>query len=130
MANHKGSEGAVYVGANQVAELNSWSFEQSADLIEDTTLADTARTYKAGRTTASGQMECWWDETDTTGQGALTIGAEVTLNLYPEGNTSGDTYWTGLVIVTSISNGADGDGNVTASYSWTANGAITESTVV
>ncbi len=129
MANHKGSEGAVYIGANQVAEVLSWSFEQSADLIEDTILSETARTFQSGRTTATGEFECHWDETDTNGQGALTIGASVTLNLYPEGNSSGDTYWTATALVTGISNEASGDNMVSAKFSWTANGAVTETTV-
>lgn len=129
MANHKGSEGAVYIAANQVAEVKSWSFDESSDTVEDTVMGETAKTRQSTLTDASGSMECFWDETDTTGQGAMTIGAEVTLNLYPEGNTSGDTYYTGSVIITGIGRSGSFDGMVEASYSFEANGGISSTTV-
>ena len=90
MANHKGSEGAVYVGANAIAEITDWTMEETMRPIDDSELGDTADTHQAGPTDAGGTVVCWWDETDTNGQEALTIGASVTLNLYPVGNTSGD----------------------------------------
>ena len=94
MATHKGSEGTVKVGSNAVAEIRSYSIEESADTLEDTSMGDSARTYKSSLTSFSGSLDVFWDETDTSGQGALTIGSEVTLNVYPEGDTSGDTYYT------------------------------------
>ena len=100
MATHKGSEGTVKVGANAVAEIRSYSLEESADTLEDTSMGDSARTYKSSLTSFSGSLDVFWDETDTNGQGALTIGSEVTLNVYPEGDTSGDTYYAGTAIVT------------------------------
>jgi hypothetical protein len=129
MANHAGSEGTVKIGSNVVAEVKSFSIEESADTIEDTTLGDTARTFKSGLTGWSGSVECFWDETDTNGQGALTIGAEVTLNVYPEGAVSTDKYFTGSGIVTGISRQASLDGMVEASFSFQGNGALTLGTV-
>ena len=70
-----------------------------------------------------------WDETDTTGQGALTIGAEVTLNLYPEGDASGDVYYTGSAIVTGRTINSSYDGLVEMSISVQGNGALTQTTV-
>lgn len=128
MANHTGSEGTVKIGTNTVAEIRSWSIEESADTIEDTAMGDTARTFRTGLTAWSGSLDCWWDETDTTGQGALTVGAQVTLNVYPEGATVGDTYYTGTAIVTGISRQAAFDGMVEASFSFQGTGALTEST--
>ena len=78
----------------------------------------------------SGSFDGFWDETDTLGQGSLSAGATVTLNLYPEGDDSGATYWSGDVIITSISYNASFDGIVEASFSFTGTGALTESTVV
>ncbi len=74
-------------------------------------------------------MDVYWDETDTSGQGALSIGAEVTLNFYPEGDTSGDTYYTGTAIVTGITRSASFDGNIDASISVQGDGALSETTV-
>ena len=130
MATHKGSEGIVKVGSsNVVAEIRSYSIEESADTLEDTSMGDSAKTYKASLTSFSGSLDVFWDETDTSGQGALSIGAEVTLNFYPEGDTAGDTYYTGSAIVTGVSRTASYDGLVEASISVQGNGALTESTV-
>jgi len=129
MANHKGSEGYVKVGSNTVAEVRDWSLTITADTIEDTTMSDTARTYLPSLTSASGSVSCYWDETDATGQGAMTAGAEVTLNLYPEGADTGDTYYSMSAIITEEGASASFDGMVEASFSFQANGAVTTTTV-
>ena len=129
MSTHKGSEGIVKVGSNSVAEIRSYSIEESADTLEDTSMGDSARTYKPSLTSFSGSLDVFWDETDTSGQGALSIGAEVTLNVYPEGVASGDTYYTGSAIVTGVSRTGAFDGLVEASISVQGNGALTETTV-
>ena len=129
MATHTGSEGTVKVGSNAIAEIRSFSIEETADTLEDTPMGDTARTYKSSLTNYTGTIDVLWDETDTTGQGALTIGAEVTLNLYPEGDTSGDTYYTGSAIVTGRTINSSYDGLVEMSISVQGNGALSETTV-
>ena len=129
MATHKGSEGTVKVGSNAVAEIRSYSIEESADTLEDTSMGNSARTYKPSLTSFSGSLDLFWDETDTSGQGALSIGSEVTLNVYPEGDASGDTYYSGSAIVTGVSRTGSFDGLVEASISVQGNGALTESTV-
>ena len=129
MATHKGSEGTVKVGANAVAEIRSYSLEESADTLEDTSMGDTARTYKSSLTSFSGSVDVFWDETDTNGQGALSIGSEVTLNVYPEGDASGDTYYAGTAIVTGVTRSGSFDGLVEASVSVQGTGALTQTTV-
>jgi len=129
MANHTGSEGVVKVGANTVAEVRDWSLSETADTIEDTSMGDSARTRKPGLTSASGSITAFWDEADTTGQGAMTVGAEVTLNLYPEGATSGDTYASLSAIITEAGVSASFDGMVESTFSFEANGAVTWGTV-
>ena len=125
MATHKGSEGTVKVGSNAVAEIKSYSIEESADTLEDTSMGDSARTYKPSLSNFSGSLDVFWDETDTNGQGALSIGSEVTLNFYPEGDTTGDTYYSGSAIVTGVSRSASFDGLVEASISVQGTGALT-----
>ena len=129
MANHTGSEGVVKIGANTVAEVRDWSLSETADTIEDTSMGDSARTRKPGLTSASGSISAFWDEADTTGQGAMTVGAEVTLNLYPEGATSGDTYASLSAIITEAGVSASFDGMVEATFAFEANGAVTWDTV-
>ena len=129
MAVHKGSEGLVKIGASTIAEVKSYSIEESADTVETTKMGDTARTYLPSLTTFSGTIECHWDETDTTGQGAMTIGAQVTLNLYPEGDEQNYTYYSGNVIITGVSRSAAMDDIVAATYSFQGTSALTLTTV-
>lgn len=129
MATHTGSEGTVKVGSNAIAEIRSFSIEETADTLDDTTMGTIARTYKSSLTTYTGTIDVLWDETDATGQGALTIGALVTLNLYPEGDTSGDVYLTGEAIVTGRSVNSTFDGLVEMSISVQGTGALSQTTV-
>lgn len=129
MATHTGSEGTVKVGSNAIAEIRSFSLEEQADTLDDTTMGDTARTFKSSLTSFSGSVDVLWDETDSSGQGALTIGAEVTLNLYPEGDSAGDTYLSGTAIVTGRSISSSHDGLVEMSISVQGSGALTTTTV-
>jgi len=129
MATHTGSEGTVKVGANAVAEIRSFSLEESGETIETTSMGDASRTFVAGLKTFTGTIECFWDETDSTGQGALTVGSEITINVYPEGDTSGDTYYTGTAIVTGVSKAGSFDGMVEQSISVQGDGALTSTTV-
>ena len=129
MATHKGSEGLIKVGSNTVAEVRSYSLEETADVIESTSLSDTAKTFEASTTSFSGSVECFWDETDTSGQVALSVGSSVTLVWYPEGDSAGDTYYSGSVIVTGKTITASNDSLVEASISVQGSGAITTATV-
>ena len=129
MAIHKGSEGTVKVGSNDILEIRSYSIEETADTLEDTVMGDSARTYLPSLTSWSGSVDVFWNEDDTTGQGALTIGAVAVVNFYLEGSTSGDTYYTGSAIVTGISRSASFDGLVEASISIQGTGALTSTTV-
>ena len=128
MANHKGSEGTVHFGTDAVGEIKSYSFNETVSTIEDTTIANDAKTFKAGQTSFSGSVDVFWDEADTA-QIAMTVGASITIKWYPEGADSTDKYYTGSAIVTRIDRSATIDGMVEASYGVTGNGALTLSTV-
>jgi predicted secreted protein len=128
MATHAGSEGTVKVGSNAVAEIRSFSVSETADTIEDTTMGDAARTYKPSLKSFTGSLDVYWDETDTNGQGALTVGSEVTIGFYPEGATTGDTYLTGSAIVTGLTVNSSFDGMVEASITIQGTGALSTST--
>jgi len=129
MATHVGTSGVVKVGANTVAEVTGFTIDETNDTVEDTSLTDTSKTYKSLRSDATGTVECHWDESDTTGQGALTVGAEVTLNLYPEGADSGDTYYTGTAIVTGVSQNVSLDGVIARTINVQFSGGVSTTTV-
>jgi|TARA_R110000822_G_scaffold3874_1_gene16508 hypothetical protein len=129
MATHTGSAGTVKVGSNAIAELKSWTLDQSQDTVETTKLGDTVKTYSATQSSSSGTMDCFWDETDSNGQVALAIGTTATLNLYPEGATSGDTFYSGSAIITSVGVSQSHDGIVERSFGFQITGAVTIATV-
>ena len=128
MATHAGSEGVVFSGSNQINEVRSYTISETGETIEDTSMGDTSRSYLASLKTFTGSLDVYWDETDA-GQGDLDIGSTIILNLYPEGNTTGDTYYTGSAIVTEKSVTASFDGLVEMSVSVQGTGALTETTV-
>jgi len=128
MANHSGSEGVVKIGTFTMAETRSYTLTETGDTIEDSVMGDSYRTFKTGMKGWTGSVVCFWDETESA-QSALTAGASVTLNLYPEGNASTDKYYTGTVLVTSIERSAAFDGMVEATFSFQGTGTLTESTV-
>ena len=129
MATHIGRDGVIKVGSNSVAELRSFSIDETGDTVEDTVMTDTARSYISTLTSFTGSADVYWDETDTTGQGALTVGASVTIGFYPEGEASGYTYYSGTCIVTGVSRSASFDGMVEASITLQGSGALTAATV-
>lgn len=127
-ANHKGSEGVVHVGTTAIAELRGWELTHTMEPIDDTVLADTARTFQSGVTSWTGSATAFWDESDTTGQEALTIGASVTLKFYPEGATAGDQYYTGTGLVTGITRRATIQGMVEVDFQFQGTGTLSEAT--
>jgi hypothetical protein len=131
MPTHWGNEGVVKVGSQAIAEMDNWSFTLSRSPVEDSAMGDAFKTYIAGSGMKewSGQCECHWSE-DDAGQIALDSLPSVTLNMYPEGATTGDTYYTGLVEINqqSVSVKKDGD-TVRASFNFVGNGALVKGTV-
>lgn len=128
MANHSGSEGTVHVGGNAIAEIRDWSVEESAEVLDDTTMGDTWITNKSSLLSWTASINCFWDETDATGQQTMTNGALVALVMYPEGTGVGATRFTGSAIVTSISRTGSYNGMVEASLSVTGTSTLVEST--
>jgi predicted secreted protein len=127
MATHTGSEGTIKVGSDTVGEIRSYSISETADTIEDTSMGDASRTYKTGLKSFTASVDVFWDEADT-GQTALSVGSSVTLNLYPEGSTTGDKYYTGSAIVTGRTVNGSFDGMVEASLTLQGTGALSLST--
>lgn len=129
MASHHGSEGVVRVGANTVAEVTGFSFTETAEYAEDTSLSDTTKTYNVTAIKSwNGSVTCFWDETDTTGQGGLTPGANVSLVLAPEGVDSGDTRYSGNALITEITRNVQRGAITEVTFNFIGNGALTAAT--
>ena len=124
MAVHHGKEGEVVVGGSAVGELSSFTLETTGDVVESTKMADSAKTFVAGRTSFSGTLEMHFDETDSA-QTSMTAGTTLTFKLLPEGSTSGDRKFEGSGIVTGMSVNQPLDGVVARSVTFQGTGALT-----
>ncbi len=130
MATHTGSEGTVKVGStNSILEIRSYSVEETSDTAEDTSMGDSYRTFKSTLKAWTGSVDVFWDETDSTGQGALVVGSEVTVRFMPEGSASGDTYLTGNAIVTGKTVTGSFDGMVESTITLQGTGSLSAATV-
>jgi predicted secreted protein len=127
MATHTGQEGLIRIGTTTIGELRSYTLDQTADTIEDTSLGDTTRTYKAGLKAFAGSASLFFDEADA-GQILIVVGTEIAIKFYPEGNTTGDKFYEGTAIVTGYNISASFDGLVEAEMTFTGTGALSLST--
>lgn len=133
MATKTGASGVVKVQVSGttvavVGEVRSFTFDGSADTIEDSVMGDSSRTYKQGLKTNTVSIECYWDEADAQ-QLILDERADVDFEIYPTGTGSGETFFSGGGIVTSRSISGSFDGMVEASFTIQCSGAVTESQV-
>jgi len=127
MANYSGNSGSVTIGANAVAEVLSFDLSEGINVIDNTVVGDAADTHLVGTTNWSGSISCFWDDTDTNGQEAMTIGASVTIHLLTTGSGSGKIDFNGTASVTSIERSVANNSIITANFSFQGNGALTRS---
>ena len=127
MATHFGKEGVVTAGGTGIGELTGYTLETTSDVVEDTQLSDSTKSFVAGRTSFSGTLEMSYDETDSPQQ-TLTAGTTIAFILAPEGNSSGDETFTGSGIVTGMSVNVTLDGITTRSVTFQGTGTLTRGT--
>jgi len=121
MSMQHGREGLIHIATVAVGHLTSWSYSESVDEVDVTAMGDTAKAYQGGLRDGSLDIECFWDAADAGQEDildGLAAGTEITVNIYPSGvTTSGESYYTGSITITSneVSSGV-GD-MVTAKFS-------------
>ena len=123
MATKLGREGLIKLSSTTIGELRNYALTHSSDTVEDSVLGDTYRTRLASMKSFSVSGDLYWDETDA-GQLLITIGSSVTLNLYPEGASTGDVYYSGAAIVTQFNVSASFDGVIEGQISFEGNGVL------
>jgi len=128
MATHHGKEGVVTAGGTAIGELTGFTIETTGDVVEDTQLSDSEKSFLAGRTSFSGTLEMHYDETDAQ-QETLTAGSSISFVLLPEGNTTGDQSFTGSGIITGMSINNAMDGIVSRSVTFQGTGSLSKGTV-
>ena len=129
MATHSGNDGKVLIGANTLAAVTGFSLTRRSVTMDDSAIGDAADTHLIGSYSWEAEITCHWDETDTNGQVTMLQGASIDLNLHPEGDDAGDTYWEGTATVTEVVNQVARNSVVSATFRCQGNGALTVSTV-
>ena len=135
MATHAGHTGSIKAVTSAdgsgapvaVAEVKDWSLETTANLADDTVLGDAWTSQKLTTKSWSTTLNCIWSDDDAA-QDDFVEGGTVQVELYPYGETAGNTKWDGLAIVASVSKSAAADGLVEASFNLTGIGALTPGT--
>ena len=128
MAKRHGKDGVVKIGSNTM-KTTKWTLTENIDVADDTDMGDAAKTHLPGIPSWSGSADAWMNKTETTGQGALSIGASVTLNLYDDGTGVGQTYHTGTATVTQITHNVDIGNTISVAFTFQGNGALTHPTI-
>lgn len=129
MATYTAASGVIKVGANAVAEITGYSIEYTADVVEDTIIGDSARTYLPTLKQFTASVDAFWDPSDTNGQVALVVGTSVTFAIFPEGDDSGDVYYTGTGIITGRTISSSVGEMITANFSIQGSGDLTPTTI-
>jgi predicted secreted protein len=129
MASATGTDGIVKLVTDggslaTVAEVRSFTIDETADTIESTSMGDSARTYLAGQKTATISLECFWDSSDAA-QDDLDVTSKIDFEIYPNGVGTGKKY-TGEGFVTDKSINVSFDGMVEATFAIQVTGAVTE----
>jgi len=140
MATYTGHDGKIeFTGGAQtdlaIANMRSFTIEQTQDTIEDTVMStgNATRTYKPGLSTYTISGDVYWDGGDTghllmddflNQEGGDTL---VSFKCYPSGDAAGgiNAELSGEGILTSFSITSSVDGMVEASFSIQGSGDLT-----
>ncbi len=120
MACISGKNGALSVdgGSTNVAQLTAWTITQNAETIEASYMGADWKCIKPGMASWEGTAEAIFDTTETY----PVIGAVVDLVAY---EIAGTTTYSGSAIVTSVETSVGVEDMITASLSFTGDGALT-----
>jgi len=125
MAKVLGNSGIVKSDTVTVAEVTKFDITINPVIMTDAAIGDTWGVSTAGSKSWSGSLECFYDSTDTTGQGAMDTGDTVALLLYPEGATVGNQEFVGNAVINSVAVSNAKDAYITTTITFTGDGALT-----
>ena len=129
MSTYTGENGTVKIGSDSagesaIAEVRSWTVEHTKDVVEDTSMGDSARTFKHGLHQFTGSMEVIYDDGHTAASDAFRPDNDTALYIefYPS-TTAGEKF-SGQVLVTSVSRTASFDDLVTCTVNFQGTGPL------
>lgn len=127
---HTGNKGSAYVDESKIAELKEFSLDLTAGEIEASNLDSEWDKFKTGAKNGSGTIIARFDPTDSAAQGAMVLGGEIELDLYPFGNEQGKLYFNiPKALITGVSMGLKRNELIEKSFTFKVNGDFQEKTV-
>jgi len=133
-----GSQGIVYVADVPVASIRSFSFEETQEVIDATTMNTSGVAFRTNKPTFkswSGSIDVFWTIDDTAGANFTESGSldaqlapsttEVTIKFWPAGDSNDEIGYQASCLITSRAITASVDGMVEASIGVTGTGPIT-----
>lgn len=128
MATFVGNAGTVHTAGNAIAEIRSFSINETMDTIESTSMGDSFRSFEPNLRSFDASIDVFFDDTDTNGQNTLTVGTSASFDFFMEGSASGKHRLTGTGLVTGRTINSSIDGMVEASLTIQGTGGLTETT--
>ena len=134
MATFTGRSGVIKVDNSgggalaTLAEVRSFTVDHTMEVIEDTSMGDSARTYKRGLEAATFTAEILYSKQEQPTLPALALGdpAEgVSVEFFPSGAVAAGSKISGEAVLTGYSINSSFDDVVTATVSGTFSGDIT-----
>lgn len=139
MATYQGNAGVLKIAdgsgdLNAIAEIKSFTVELSQDVNDVTVMGNGARTFKGGLETGTITAEVLYTAQEVLGGdgvvvNALAMGSDpVDFEVYPFGDTAGNTKISGKIMINSYSVNASFDDMVNATISGNLSGTTTIAT--
>lgn len=130
MATFSGKDGSVELGGVAIAEIRDFSIEQTANRVDSTVMGDDWMKGVITQKSWSGSINIYYDpDQSSTWQGVLDTGSPVTVNLFPQGQTTNLKFYTGSCHVTSLNVSESFDGMIESSISVEGQGELSIATV-
>ncbi|MEQ3631574.1 MAG: hypothetical protein ABNG97_09730 [Sulfitobacter sp.] len=128
MARHKGQNGKAKLGANFVAHLTNWSFNEKAAMHDHSAAGDAWAENEAGILSWSGSITMRLDHEDAANQ-TPRAGDALAVEFYSEGDASTKKYFSGNAIIEDHGASVPYDGGTERTYSVVGNGPLAVATV-
>lgn len=131
MAEQKGIDGIVKVGANTILNVTSFTLEEVVETIDVTSMGDVNRVVLPTFVGFSGSFDGYWDPTDASlnhtgvAEPVVRAGETISFEFYPGGEGTGNLFYSGSAIVASVSRSSSYDGAVEYSVSFEGTGDLT-----
>lgn len=128
---YKGEDGAMLVDGNPIAQVKSYSYEETVNEIATNVLGASHTDMCGGQISLSGSVTLLFDAEAVSGSFHTTVaaGAEIDLEFMPGGDTTGLFKISGNALVGSVTSSVSIGDAVELELSWSNKGAWVRSAI-